>query len=134
MLLCGYYVFTFFMEVSGIANKEKELYVNEQIRAKEVMVIGPNGEQLGIKDIKDALTLASYAGFRQDLQLDLVPLEGRHEEKVPAYALFLCPPQNLVCLFLQRHILHDPLPRHRLTPLRRLYYAVFKYPPRWCNR
>ena len=63
MLLCGYYVFTFFMEVSGIANKEKELYVNEQIRAKEVMVIGPNGEQLGIKDIKDALTLASYAGF-----------------------------------------------------------------------
>ena len=63
MLLCGYYVFTFFMEVSGIANKEKELYVNEQIRAKEVMVIGPNGEQLGIKNIKDALTLASYAGF-----------------------------------------------------------------------
>lgn len=27
------------------------------------MVIGPNGEQLGIKSIKDALTLASYAGF-----------------------------------------------------------------------
>lgn len=27
------------------------------------MVIGPNGEQLGIKPIKDALTLASYAGF-----------------------------------------------------------------------
>lgn len=27
------------------------------------MVIGPNGEQLGIKNIKDALTLASYAGF-----------------------------------------------------------------------
>lgn len=53
----------FFMEVSGIANKEKDLYINEQIRAKEVMVIGPNGEQLGIKDIKDALTLANYAGF-----------------------------------------------------------------------
>lgn len=51
------------MEVSGIANKEKDLYINEQIRAKEVMVIGPNGEQLGIKDIKDALTLANYAGF-----------------------------------------------------------------------
>lgn len=51
------------MEVSGIANKDKELYINEQIRAKEVMVIGPNGEQLGIKNIKDALTLASYAGF-----------------------------------------------------------------------
>lgn len=52
----------FFMEVSGIA-KEKDLYINEQIRAKEVMVIGPNGEQLGVKQIKDALTLANYAGF-----------------------------------------------------------------------
>ena len=27
------------------------------------MVIGPNGEPLGTKSIKDALTLASYAGF-----------------------------------------------------------------------
>lgn len=51
------------MEVSDIANKEKDLFINEQIRAKEVMVIGPNGEQLGLKGIKDALTLASYAGF-----------------------------------------------------------------------
>ena len=42
---------------------ERDLFINEQIRAKEVMVIGPNGEQLGIKPIKDALTLASYAGF-----------------------------------------------------------------------
>ena len=46
-----------------IANKERDLFINEQIRAKEVMVIGPNGEQLGIKSIKDANTLASYAGF-----------------------------------------------------------------------
>lgn len=51
------------MEVSFIASKERDLYINEQIRAKEVMVIGPNGEQLGVKAIKDALTLASYAGF-----------------------------------------------------------------------
>ena len=51
------------MEVSGIASREKDLYINEQIRAKEVLVIGPNGEQLGVKQIKDALTLASYAGF-----------------------------------------------------------------------
>lgn len=50
------------MEVSIIA-KEKDLYINEQIRAREVMVIGPNGEQLGIKAIADALTLANYAGF-----------------------------------------------------------------------
>lgn len=27
------------------------------------MVIGPNGEQLGVKPIKDALTLANFAGF-----------------------------------------------------------------------
>ena len=46
-----------------IANKEKDLFINEQIRAKEVMVIGPNGEQLGIKSIKDAITLSTYAGF-----------------------------------------------------------------------
>ncbi len=39
------------------------MYINEQIRAKEVMVIGPNGEQLGVKEIKDAITLAGYAGF-----------------------------------------------------------------------
>jgi translation initiation factor IF-3 len=46
-----------------IANKEKDLFINEQIRAREVMVIGPNGEQLGIKEIKDALTLSTYSGF-----------------------------------------------------------------------
>ena len=51
------------MEVSIIASKERDLCLNEQIRAKEVMVIGPNGEQLGVKPIKDALTLSSYAGF-----------------------------------------------------------------------
>lgn len=39
------------------------MFINEQIRAKEVMVIGPAGEQLGIKAINDALTLATYAGF-----------------------------------------------------------------------
>lgn len=46
-----------------IANRDKDLFINEQIRAKEVMVIGPNGEQLGIKSTKDALTLSTYAGF-----------------------------------------------------------------------
>lgn len=49
--------------VIHIANKDKDLLINEQIRAKEVMVIGPNGEQLGIKTTEDALTLASYAGY-----------------------------------------------------------------------
>ena len=52
-----------YQEVFVIANKGKDLFINEQIRAKEVMVIGPNGEQLGIKSIKDAITLSTYAGF-----------------------------------------------------------------------
>ena len=57
-------VFTFLLEVFFIAaNKQKDLFINEQIRAKEVMVIGPNGEQLGVKSREDALTLANYAGF-----------------------------------------------------------------------
>ena len=30
---------------------------------KEVLVIGPNGEQLGVKAINDALTIANYAGL-----------------------------------------------------------------------
>lgn len=64
------------MEVSNIANKEKDLYINEQIRVKEVLVIGPNGEQLGIKPIKDALTLANYAGF------DLVLMNSKAEPAV----------------------------------------------------
>lgn len=50
------------MEVFDIANNKDNL-INEQIRLKEMMVIGPNGEQLGVKKRIDALTLASYAGF-----------------------------------------------------------------------
>lgn len=50
------------MEVFDIANNKENL-INEQIKCKEVMVIGPNGEQLGVKSRNDALTLASYAGF-----------------------------------------------------------------------
>ena len=44
--------------------------INGQIRVAELMVIGPNGEQMGMKNIKDALTLANYAG------LDLVLMSG----------------------------------------------------------
>ena len=58
----GYYCIHFSMEVLFIT-KERENPINEQIKAKEMMVIGPNGEQLGIKSKQDALTLAKYAGF-----------------------------------------------------------------------
>ena len=37
--------------------------INDEIRVSEMMVIGPNGEQLGVKKRSDALTLASYAGL-----------------------------------------------------------------------
>ena len=58
----GPFLYSFFMEVFDIANNKDNL-INEQIRVKEMMVIGPNGEQLGIKSRQDALTLAQYAGF-----------------------------------------------------------------------
>ena len=54
--------------------KQNDALINEQIKYNEVMVIGPNGEKLGIKSISDALTLAQYAG------LDLVLMS---ESNVP---------------------------------------------------
>lgn len=45
---------------------EREPRVNERIRAREVRVIGPNGEQLGILNLRDALAKA------QEVDLDLV--------------------------------------------------------------
>ncbi len=46
-----------------IASVNKELLINEQIKVSEMMVIGPNGEQMGQKKLDDALTLARYAGL-----------------------------------------------------------------------
>jgi translation initiation factor IF-3 len=43
-----------------------ELRVNERIRVPEVRLVGPNGEQVGIVRIEDALRLA------QEADLDLV--------------------------------------------------------------
>ena len=51
------------MEVLNIASNKNNLLINEQIKVKEVLVIGPNGEQVGVKTIKDAMTLASYAAL-----------------------------------------------------------------------
>ena len=58
-----------FLEVLAIATL-KDNPINEQIRCKEMMVIGPNGEQLGVKSKQDALTLAGYAGFDLVLMSD----------------------------------------------------------------
>lgn len=54
--------FLLFLEVFRIA-KQNDVLINEQIKYDEVMVIGPNGEKLGIKKREDALTLANYAGL-----------------------------------------------------------------------
>jgi translation initiation factor IF-3 len=60
-----YIVFTFYIlwRCFNIALREKDLPVNDQIRCHQMMVIGPNGEQLGVKNKNDALTLANYSGF-----------------------------------------------------------------------
>ena len=57
------YAFTFFIGGAVIANREQDMFVNENIRAKQFLVIGPKGEQLGIKTKEDALVLAEYSGF-----------------------------------------------------------------------
>lgn len=61
----------------SIANvKRDDLPINGNIRVSELMVIGPNGEQMGTKKLQDALTLANYAG------LDLVLMSGNSERAV----------------------------------------------------
>ena len=80
MYLCGYlYIRTvlcavlsahyfFILEVFHIAANTKDLLINEQIRDKEVRVIGEDGEQLGIMSAKEAMKLALEA------ELDLVKI------------------------------------------------------------
>lgn len=53
-----------------IASVNKDLPINEQIKVVEMMVIGPNGEQMGQKKLDDALTLARYAGLDLVLMSD----------------------------------------------------------------
>lgn len=69
-------LFLYFMEVFCIATKSNDLLCNEQIRIPHVMVIGPNGEKMGIKGIKDAQTIANYAG------LDLVLISANSNPAV----------------------------------------------------
>ena len=59
-----------------IAKNSNDLLCNEQIKVSQVLVIGPNGEQMGVKNINDALTIASYAG------LDLVLINRNSEPNV----------------------------------------------------
>jgi translation initiation factor IF-3 len=47
-------------EVRGIS---RDLRINEQIRAREVRLIGQESEQLGVQQLRDALRLAADAGL-----------------------------------------------------------------------
>ena len=69
-------IFLYFMEVFFIASNKNNQPINEQIKSSHVLVIGPNGEQVGVKPIQDALTLANYAG------LDLVMLNPNQDPPV----------------------------------------------------
>jgi translation initiation factor IF-3 len=47
----------------NIAKDKNEMPINNEIRVSQMMVIGPNGEKMGVKALQDALTLANYAGL-----------------------------------------------------------------------
>ena len=72
----NYTHFLILWRCSNIA-KQEDLLINDQIRISELMVIGPNGEKMGVKKLDDAKTLANYAG------LDLVLMS---ENSTPAVA------------------------------------------------
>lgn len=57
------------LEVLFIAKSEENL-INDEIRIPELMVIGPNGEKMGVKKLEDAKTLANYAGLDLVLMSD----------------------------------------------------------------
>ena len=57
-MLSTFLIFSYGMEGRTIS----ELFINEQIRDKEVRVIGEDGEQLGIMPTKEAMRLAEEAG------------------------------------------------------------------------
>ena len=50
------------------AKKNAELEINEQIRDREVRVIGAEGEQLGVMSVREAQQLA------HDADLDLIKI------------------------------------------------------------
>ena len=63
--LCGYFVSVFLYITSYILWRYKTIdyAVNEQIRDKEVRVIGTEGNQLGIMSSKEAMKVAEDAGL-----------------------------------------------------------------------
>jgi translation initiation factor IF-3 len=68
---CGRFAFTLFVFINffrrwQVISREHQHQINEAIRAREVRLIGVDGEQLGIKPLREALRIA------QEANLDLV--------------------------------------------------------------
>ena len=66
-MLCAYgdslYAFFVFRRYKTIsANNNKDLLINEEIKASEVRVLGPQNEQVGIMKLDDALNYAQNNG------------------------------------------------------------------------
>ena len=57
-------------------SKDKDIQVNHEIKAREVRLIGPDGKQLGIMPLKEALRHA------QEAQLDLVKVASNAKPPV----------------------------------------------------
>ena len=57
------------------------MLINDQIKVPQVLVIGPNGEQVGIKSIDDAKTLASYAALDLVMDYNKFRYEKQKKEK-----------------------------------------------------
>lgn len=64
------------VNIANVNKRNDDLPINEKIRVPELMVIGPNGEQMGTKKLQDALTIANFAG------LDLVLMNAGAERPV----------------------------------------------------
>lgn len=64
VMLSTFFAFNFLWRCTTIS----DLFINEQIRDKEIRLIGENGEQLGIMSPRDAMKMAEEAG------LDLVKI------------------------------------------------------------
>lgn len=66
-----YYSLLFCWKIIGRINIIKELFINEQITAPQIRLLGPEGEQLGLFNLKDAREKASEYG------LDLVNISPK---------------------------------------------------------
>ena len=64
----SYAICFFYVQIPWRCETISELFINEQIRDREVRVVGENGDQLGVMATKDAMKLAEEAG------LDLVKI------------------------------------------------------------